>query len=270
MRRCELISVLLVCLLMIACGGQAPQQQAGATQPPAASTPPPETPAQEAVAVPPPAAEQPSAAQQPPAAHRQSPPRPAAPAPAPVPVPVPAKPTVRLVEVPAGTVLTLAMDTGVNTKRNVVGDAFSATVLEAVKVEGGDVIPAGSRVEGKVTESIPAKRGAGKAKLVLSFDDLVLPDGHHTPIKGTFQEITESKKKRNAAIIGGSAAGGALLGRILGKDTKTAVIGTIVGGGIGTAVVMGKEGEQAKLPADTPFEIKLEEGIQVPQHPPVS
>ena len=45
------------------------------------------------------------------------------------------------------------------------------------------------------------------------------------------------------------------------------MIGTIVGGGIGTAVVMGQEGEQAKLPADTPFEIKLEEGVKVPHAP---
>ncbi|HEY3176601.1 MAG TPA: hypothetical protein VGK94_12670 [Candidatus Polarisedimenticolia bacterium] len=256
MRRLKLMSAVSVCLLMIGCGGQAPVQQADSTQPPAATTPSP-APAQPAAP-----AQQPPARQQP----QQSAPRPSA-ASAPAPTPAPAKPQVHMVDVPSGTVLTLALDAGINTKKNVVGDAFTATLVEAIQVDGRDVIPAGSLVHGKVTEAVPAKRGAGNAKLGLSFDELTLPGGYRTAISGTFQEVSESKKKRNAAIIGGSAAGGALLGRILGKDTKTAVIGTIVGGGIGTAVVMGKEGEQAKLPADTPFEIKLEEPIQVPHEP---
>jgi outer membrane lipoprotein SlyB len=74
-----------------------------------------------------------------------------------------------------------------------------------------------------------------------------------------------SKKKRNAAIIGGSAAGGALLGRMIGKDTKGAVVGAIAGGAVGTGVVMSKEGEQVKLPAGTEMTIKLEESIRVPE-----
>jgi len=172
-----------------------------------------------------------------------------------------------MVSVPTGTVLQLALDTGLNSKTAQVGDPFTATVVESIDVNGMEAIPAGARVEGKVTEAVAAKRGAGKAKLAMSFDVLTLPDGYKTNIVGSFQEVTESKKKRNAAIIGGSAAGGALLGRILGKDTKGAVIGAVVAGGIGTAVVMGKEGEQAKLPADTPFEIKLEEAVQVPAAP---
>jgi hypothetical protein len=175
-----------------------------------------------------------------------------------------------MVSVPAGTVISLALDTGINSKTAQVGDTFTATVVEPIEIDGRDVIPAGSKIEGKVTEAVAAKRGAGKAKLAMSFDTLTLADGYRTNIVGSFQEVTKSKKGKNAAIIGGSAAGGALLGRILGKDTKGAVIGAIVGGGVGTAVVMGKEGEQAKLPADTPFEIKLEEAVQVPHEAPRS
>jgi hypothetical protein len=169
-----------------------------------------------------------------------------------------------MVEVPAGTVLTLALDSALGSELSQAGDSFTATVVESIMNENRAVIPEGSRIEGKVTEAKAAKRGAGNARLVLSFNGLRLPDGYRTGIVGTFQEVSESKKGRNAAIIGGSAAGGALLGRILGKDTQGAVIGSIVGGGIGTAVVLGKDGMQAKLEADTPFEIRLEESVRLP------
>ncbi len=175
-----------------------------------------------------------------------------------------------MVTVPAGTVLTLALDNALSSDTAMVGTVFTATVVEPILSENRVVIPAGSRIEGKITEAVAAKRGAGNGRLSLGFNTLSLPSGYRTGIVGSFQEVTESKKGRNAGIIGGSAAGGALLGRILGKNTKGAVIGTIIGGGIGTAVVMGKEGMQATLAADTPFEIRLEQGVQVPHEPSVS
>jgi hypothetical protein len=178
--------------------------------------------------------------------------------------PAPEKQQVHMVGVPAGTELTLALDTTLSSETSVAGDTFSATVVEPILVESREVIPAGSTIEGRVTEATPAKRGAGEAKLGLSFGALRLASGYHTNIVGSFQEISASKKGRNAAVIGGSAAGGALLGRILGKDTRSTAIGAIIGGGIGTAVLVGMEREQAVLPADTPFGIRLEQAIQVP------
>ena len=174
------------------------------------------------------------------------------------------KPQVHMVGIPAGTELTLALDTELSSETSRPGDTFSATVVEPIVMDGREVIPAGSTIQGTVTDAAPAKRGAGQATLALSFGALRLASGYHTSIVGSFQEVSASKKGRNAAVIGGSAAGGALLGRILGKDTRSTVIGAIIGGGIGTAVLVGKEREQAVLPADTPFGIRLDQAIQVP------
>ncbi len=176
----------------------------------------------------------------------------------------PASENVHMVGIPAGTELTLALDTTLSSETSHAGDTFSATVVEPIVMDGREVIPAGSTIEGRITDAAPAKRGAGEAKLGLSFGALRLASGYHTDIVGSFQEVSASKKGRNAAVIGGSAAGGALLGRILGKDTRSTVIGAIIGGGIGTAVLVGREREQAVLPADTPFGIRLEQAIQVP------
>jgi hypothetical protein len=173
-------------------------------------------------------------------------------------------PVTHMVAVPAGTELMLALDTALSSETSQVGDSFSATVVESIVIDNREVIPSGSTIEGRVTDAAPAKKGAGKATLAVSFGTLRLTSGYRTNIVGSFQEVSASKKGRNSAIIGGSAAGGALLGRILGKDTKGAVIGAVVGGGVGTAVVMGTERQQAILPADTPFGIRLEQSIQVP------
>ena len=102
---------------------------------------------------------------------------------------------------------------------------------------------------------------------MLAFTGIELPDERPFPMTASFAERTQSQKKRNAAIIGGSAAGGALLGRIFGKDTKGAVVGAIVGGAAGTGVVMAKNGEQVNFPAGNPVAIRLEQSIEVPHRP---
>lgn len=174
-------------------------------------------------------------------------------------------PQVRMATVPAGSELMLALDNPLDSSQNHEGDTFTARVVQSVVVNGKTIVPEGAKVEGRVTEAVPAKKGAGKGKLALAFDKLRFPDGYRTDIVGTFEEVSASKKGRNAKVIGGSAVGGAILGRIFGKGTKSAVVGSIIGGAAGTAVVMSKEGEQAKLSADTPFKLKLDQAIQVPQ-----
>lgn len=268
MKRWTWVMALAVVAVLAGCGGTDQQQQAAAEQAsaagsepvaqqnlPAAQAEPEAQPEEQAPA--PVRTPAPKPRQQQAAARPQPQPQVAQAAP-----PEPPKPT--MASVPAGSVLMLSTDNTLDSKTAQVDDTFTATVVDDVRVGERILIPAGSTVRGRVTEAVAAKRGAGNAKLSIAFDTLELESGYKTQIIGTFQQVTESKKKRNAAVIGGSAAGGALLGRILGKDTKGAVIGSIIGGGIGTAVVMGKEGEQVSIPAGTPFEIHLDEAVKVP------
>ena len=166
--------------------------------------------------------------------------------------------------VPQGTFIEIALNSSLNSGGNNVGDDFTARVTEPVVVGDRVVIPAGSTVRGTVQAVTPAKRGAGNASMTLAFQRIDLPGGYSTNMIASLSERSASKKKRNAGIIGGSAAGGALLGRILGKDTKGAVVGSIVGGAIGTGVVLSKEGAQVNLPAGTELAIQLDSSMQVP------
>jgi len=177
----------------------------------------------------------------------------------------PAKKKVETTTLDAGTVLTLALDTVLSSNLAQPGDSFTAKVVTPIVVGDVIAIPEGAIVHGHVSEAVAAKRGAGNARLSLSFDELELADGHRMKMTGSFHQETGSQKKKNAAIIGGAAAGGALLGRVLGKDTKGAVVGSVVGGGIGTAVVLGRDDGQVDLPAGTPFEVALDEALNVPR-----
>ena len=181
----------------------------------------------------------------------------------PAPLPTPPRPTT--VTVPVGTVMEVALLDGLSSGTSQQGDPFTAEVLEPVFIDGIEVIPFGSTVHGMVSDVKKAKRGAGNASLGLEFTAIDLPGGFSTDLTASLSEQSESMKKRNATVIGGSAAGGALLGRILGKDTKGAVIGSIVGGAIGTGVIMAKEGEQVELPTGTGLTVQLEDSIEVPR-----
>jgi len=169
-----------------------------------------------------------------------------------------------LTEIPAGTILDVRFDQTLTSASSSVGDDFSVRTTEAVRIGDDTVIPAGSRITGNVTDVKRAKRGAGSARLTLAFKEITLPDGYTSALVATVSGTSESKKKRNAAIIGGSAAGGALLGGLLGKDTKDAVVGTVVGGAIGTGVVMSREGEQVQIPAGSETSIRLDAPLKVP------
>jgi outer membrane lipoprotein SlyB len=194
-----------------------------------------------------------------PAQARPTSPRSSAPAPKP-----------RSVTLPQGTALAVRMTGSLNSGTSKIGDRFQAEVLSPVSVNGEVVVPAGSVAGGSVTDVKSAKRGAGHGSLTLQFDRLELPDGPRVKIAASLSQETEGKKKRNAAIIGGSAAGGAILGRVLGDDSKDAAVGALVGGAIGTGVVLSKEGDQVEMPAGTELTIALDAPVQMTLPPKIS
>lgn len=174
---------------------------------------------------------------------------------------------VQMVGVPAGTELTVALDKMLSSRTSQAGDTFSATVVEPILIDGHEVIPAGSTIEGKVTEVTSAREGAGKATLAVSISALRFVTGYQTDIVGRVQEVPASRKTENVNVVEWSATGWPLRERILGKDTRGMVIGSIIGGGVGTVAMINKSGAQVIVPVDTPFGFKLEEPIQVPQTP---
>ncbi|HEY2737146.1 MAG TPA: glycine zipper 2TM domain-containing protein, partial [Thermoanaerobaculia bacterium] len=124
-------------------------------------------------------------------------------------------------------------------------------------------IPAGSEVVGEVTEAVAPGKIGGQAKLGIHFTDLVLPDGTTVPLEASFVQSGKSKTGRDAATIGGGAAGGAILGHAIGKGGRGSVIGAILGAVVGTVVASRTPGEQVSFTKGTAVDIKLDAPIHL-------
>ena len=184
------------------------------------------------------------------------------------PAPAPAR---KMVTVPEGKKITVALDNGISSADSKTGDPFTATITKTVHLQEGSLsaVPEGAHIEGTLSAVEAAKRGPkSQARIEMQFQTLILPDGTRIPIAASFASEAESRKGRNAGTIAGGAAAGAFLGHIIGKDGKDALIGAVVGGAIGTGIVMGTPGKEIDLPAGTSLQLHLDKAVEVPQ--PVS
>jgi len=168
----------------------------------------------------------------------------------------PPPPTPEPVVVPEGTKLTIALETAVSSGTSTAGDPVRAEVAEDVKLGERVVVPAGSEVRGKVVRAVPSGRVKGKGQLVVAFERLVVRGKTH-PIEASRIDITAgSQHKKDAAIIGGGAAAGAVIGGVA-KGGKGAGIGAVLGGVAGTGAVLATRGKEVELAAGTGVTIRL-------------
>lgn len=170
------------------------------------------------------------------------------------------------ITVPVGTPLEVEFLDSVSSETALPGDRFRARVFRDVVVDGRVAIPAGSGIEGTVTEAVPLKEIGGQARLGLTFDRLELPSGERVTLHARFAGEGRSETAKDAAAIGGGAAGGAILGRILagkGDKRKGTVLGAIVGAAVGTAIAAKTPGEEVTIPEGTVLELRLTEWVRV-------
>jgi type IV secretory pathway VirB10-like protein len=185
--------------------------------------------------------------------------------PAPAPEPVREEPRTVAVTVPAGTRLEVELTRTLASNTSSPGDAFRARVSEDVVRDGMVAIPRGSEILGEVTEAVPLKKIGGQARLALKLTDLVLPSGKTVPVEASFIQEGRNENGRAAATIGGAAAGGAILGRILGKGDRTrgGIVGAILGAAAGTAIASKTPGEEVVIPEGSVVPLQLDDAVQV-------
>jgi hypothetical protein len=178
------------------------------------------------------------------------------------PPPAPAPEFVELV-VPADQVLGLQIERTVSSESARVEDRVEARVTRDVRVGDRVAIPAGSIVQGSVSEVERGGKVKERARLAIRFHTVVLDNGTRLNIK-TDSVIREgaSPAKESAAKIGGAAIGGAILGAILGGG-KGAVIGGSAGAAGGTAATMAGERNPAVLTQGTTVSVRIQQPVSV-------
>jgi hypothetical protein len=182
---------------------------------------------------------------------------------------VPASET-RTVSLPAGSTFDVELATRIQTGENNVGDKIEGKLLQPLRTDDGSVIaPAGALIHGEIAELKRASRSRAeedRASVKLAFTSVETVDGEKT-LAATVTNVESLKAgsttKRDALVIGGSAAAGAVLGKVIGKDTKDAMIGGLAGAVVGTGVVMAQKGHELEIPAGSKVSLRSDQPITI-------
>ncbi len=172
--------------------------------------------------------------------------------------------SVREITIPAGTRLPIVLDTPVGSATSRVEQSVHAHLIRPIAVQGLTVLPQGTLVSGVVTDATRSGKVKGLAHLAVRFDTLTpRGDDERYPIQtAAVGRTAQATKKKDAMEIGMPAAGGALIGGLLGGK-KGALIGTAAGGGAGTAVVLSTRGKEVSLARGTALTLRLSEPVTV-------
>jgi hypothetical protein len=171
--------------------------------------------------------------------------------------PAPPAPEYRDVTIPAGTRLSVVLDTTVASDKSQVEDRVVAYLDQPVVVDELAVLPRNARVTGTVTEATRSGKVKGRARIAIRFTGVDSPTGDAHDIRtAAIAREAQSTKKDDAKKVGIGAVGGAIIGGIAGGG-KGAAIGTAVGGGVGTGAVVMTRGDEVELAAGTPLTVQL-------------
>jgi BON domain len=204
-----------------------------------------------------PAAPGANASQTPPAASPQAqntapPPPPSAAAPAPP----------ESIVIPAGTRIRVRIGHTLSSNHSQTGEPFAGTLVSPVRVNGQTIIRAGAEARGVVTEAKKMGRFKGQAVLALRLDR-IRADGRTYPVRTSrIDRVEQGKGKRSAAMTGGGAGFGAILGGIAGGG-KGAAIGLLAGGGAGAAGSAFTGNKDIVLPAETILTFDLQRSVTI-------
>lgn len=174
------------------------------------------------------------------------------------------KPAAEPIVIPAGTTLTVRLGETLSSKTSEPGQSFSATLATPVDVDGKTVIPAGATASGTVVAAHPAGRFKGASLLQIKLDAITADGRRHAIRTSSVSRAEKGKGKRTAAMIGGGAGAGALIGALAGGG-KGAAIGALAGGGAGTAGSAFTGNRDVTLPAESAVSFRLEAPLEIAQ-----
>ena len=128
--------------------------------------------------------------------------------------------------VPAGTFLTVRVNQMLSSDRNQPGDAFSASLVQPLVVNGLVVAEPGQTIAGQVVDTKKSHLGE-TARLGIQLTTLTLVDGQQVPIQ------SQLISRKGPGLNGNDA------GTIVGTTALGAVIGSAIGWGTGAAIGAG-------------------------------
>lgn len=165
--------------------------------------------------------------------------------------------------IPQGTTGDVQLTTWLSSKNALVGDRFSALLIEPIHVDGVLAIPAGAVFEGLVTSVDRAGRGSDAGELTLFIDRLRGDRGEIADVRGLIVGFADGEEiSGSGADVGRTAAIGAaggVIGALLG-GAKGAIVGVTVAAG---GTLLAQKGEDIDLPQGSILRVEFQSPVSV-------
>ena len=173
--------------------------------------------------------------------------------------PVAAAPSLVL---PEGSKLTLRFENALSSETSRAGDSVTARVEGATDPAGRVALPGGTVLRGTVVEARQSGRVKGRARLSVDFDRIVVRGTTHELEASPITVEAPDDHGRDAKIVGGAAAAGAIIGAIAdGKEGFAK--GAILGGAGGTGAVLLTRGHDIQIPAGSRFTVTVKDAVRL-------
>lgn len=175
-----------------------------------------------------------------------------------------AAPALREITIPAGTRLSVVLDSGVGSDTSRVEEPVTAHLSRPVTIGGATVLATGTQLSGVVTDAKRSGKVKGLAHVAVRFTTLT-PRGDDQRYRiqtASVGRTAAATKEKDALEIGAPTAGGAIIGALVGGK-KGALIGTAVGGGAGTAVVLSTSGTEVRMSKGAALTLRLSSPVTV-------
>jgi hypothetical protein len=131
-----------------------------------------------------------------------------------------------------------------------------------IEVGGRTVIRERATATGTVVAARAAGKFKGASRLQIRLKSVTIGGRSHAIETSSMTRSEKGKGERSAALIGGGAGAGALIGALAGGG-KGAAIGALVGGGAGTARSALTGNADVTLPAESAVSFKLESALKI-------
>lgn len=200
----------------------------------------------------------------------------------------PGKP--RVATAPEGFIIPCTLNTAIATSVAHAGDYVQAVLQKNIALSGGAYIPAGTVINGEVSQASGGRYFSRSGSLSLVFNQMRFPNGAVVAMSAhTVGDIGKYANKaigdsdeyrgegwgaklgqfalRTAIGAGGGMAIGSVLGGVMGHGSyaSSMLMGTGLGAGTGALQDLTmRRGRDVMLPAGTPMTIHLDQPIQVP------
>jgi outer membrane lipoprotein SlyB len=167
--------------------------------------------------------------------------------------------------IPAGSNIELTSDDQVCSSTSAVGDTFTTRVAENVVGPYGILIPKGSVATAEVFTKQNDSRTNSDADVGVRIQSVTV-SGRTYPIESlvTSSDVTKVRRAHNDAgkVIAGAGVG-AVLGRVLGRDTRSTVIGAVGGAAAGAVVARQTAKTESCIPDGGRITARLTEPLRV-------